>query len=308
MELLELIKEDLLTSWYFRIWLFFWIICGAVCFAAVVVFSTDNSFISGTTALDISIFNATVIAFPNVQLRYGSTEHGGNYIEDLSCIHNGKAVKHGACDGSGIASKHCFEVYGDRVLAENSFNLPQENRRIDCNITTRTDIHLNTEALLASVLDTEPYGPPGSLTYALRANEGIWIHVARSEALKNGKLKSVDWDPLLTYYTGVIFSPNNYQISFVIQTFKIMRYNEVPGTNIVEWENCAWVGGFFLFMWMIQALAMVLVGLFLDNTSQVLKGDIWRGPYTDYTEYSQNQPAGKKEGKDPFDGTTSADL
>jgi hypothetical protein len=312
MDLLEATKDDLLTSWYFRIWLVCWIVGGAVIFAAVVLFASDHTFISPADKLQSSLINATVLSFPRFQFRYGDNTDGDYVIENVACFHNDKEVAISACDGSGIADGHCTEVRGDKEKAYNEFNRPTKNRRLDCTVITSSNYMKPLPPLLFDI-QGEHWGQESMVTQTLHPSEGMMIHIARTEFQKNSKTYTVDWEPYVTYY-----SPDSvrdqYKIRVQFNDFRVFRYNQVDTLNITEWENCAWIGGFILFMWMIHSMVMLIVGLFLDNNSLVLKGNLFAQPYTDYTEYSSNEPARKAAaaaaGGDGFENgaITSAEL
>jgi len=150
------------------------------------------------------------------------------------------------------------------------------------------------------------WGQESMTTQQLRESEGAFIQLTKSEYQKDGVTHTVDWEPYLSYYLPESYA-NQYRVRIQFADFRVFVYNEVSNVDIVAWENCAWIGGFALFVWILHGICMFFAGFFLDNNSLVLKGNLFSQPYTDYTGYTSNEPA-RKTG-DGFDGAvTSADL
>jgi len=311
---LNKIKADLYNSWYFRVWLLAWVVCGSVTFASLIIFSDYNTYVDPSSALSVTIANATFINFPVFQYRYG-TSPTGSRLDNVRCKHNLVTLQTRECGGTAT-TKNCKEIMCGGEIAVNTYNIDVANRQIICDVSTIVDVSEAPQVLHWELDEFYSesralWGPDEMRVIYLNPNTKAVIHMTKSEMLKDGKKERDTWEPFLTY-EGLMETNTSYTVITEISTFKVMHYNQVSRKNIVDWENCAWIGGFGLFMYLIQWLFMALVGMLLENNSQFLNADKTPPAYDEYGTAGGATTGGVKEsvnsGNQDYQGATSADL
>jgi hypothetical protein len=313
-EQLNKVKADLYNSWYFRVWLVAWLVCGSVTFASLIMFSDYNTFIDPSSALSVTINNATYLNFPVFQFRFG-TVATSNRLEKVNCKHNGMTLQSTECGGTATTA-NCRQLLSGGEVAQNIFNIDPLDRQIVCTVEVIVDTSAKPTVLTWEMDEIYSigggyawYGPDEMRIMEVNPNTKAVVHVTKSVKMKDGDSQTdlTTWEPFLTY-EGLMETNTSYTVIVEIQTFKVMTYNEVSRKNIVDWENCAWIGGFGLFMYMIHWMFMAIVGMVVENNSQYLNTD---KPVA-YDEYGSGgaTTAGIKASANnqDYQGATSADL
>jgi len=274
----KLIIDDLRSSWYFRIWSFFWLFCAVTSFACLILLgerTTEDSH------RDIHMFfeNSSSITFPRYSIRMLDVENpNGQVISFKSCTHDGALVHTQPCTFGthDLPPNKCFTVPGDTITTNNVWgDLFGMDNKILCSInTTGADVSGNTlivwsaeaPSIFGDVESHDIFIAPNSHARVVLDQEIIDTHDHGNIAV---------WRKELRYHSSVS-NQGFYNITTMIGTFRVPHYYEQHSYN--AWMGVADAGGFAFFTIILHTIMMMLIGLCLDNDSRFLKGDSGHRP------------------------------
>jgi len=269
----KLIIDDFKSSWYFRIWSFFWLFCAVTVFACLIILgkrTTEDSH----RDLNIYIDNATSLTFPRFAIRMIEWKTDtGQTIVSKACTHNGVPLHTQQCvfGEQTISMDKCFVVPGDTITINNVWgDLFSPDSHIRCSVNTtgvdptgNTFIVWSAEApsFFGDVESHDLYVAPTAHALIVLDSEVVDTHEHGEFTMWNKRLE----------YTTTVSNPGQYNITTVIGSFGVPHfYEQNPYTG---WMGVADVGGFAFFTIILHTIMMMAVGLCLDNNSRFLKGE-----------------------------------
>jgi len=266
--LLEKIAHDLKTSWYFRLWAVLWGICLVVGFVGLIIFSARSS--KNAKHEDLSLWNENVstLYFPRFHFRTGWNEN--EKILSITCTHNGNILETGICAlGYPQDMVSCTAVFADRVFATNNVNVPDQDSRVYCQLTTT--LNATGNVLLAWEVEGENVvnfgGTSGYASIWMAPRNNIWVLLEKI-ILTSGKSKLDAWHRDLLYHSTVARA-GFFNVSTVLDTFRVTHQQSVDEYN--GWMSTGNIGGFAFFLLILHGLIVLVSGVFLTNTSTFLK-------------------------------------
>jgi len=273
------VLNDLRNSWYFRLWLVFWIVLAIVWFVAMGFLANRADDASKHKVQEYFIDHASRIEYPRFQLRFPLKDgQSVNQYNTPACVYGfyknvtvpSTIIKcltpHG---GSDLSNDFCLVVDGGFFAYKGRpYTDPVANNRLTCivNITgglipiAQEDVQVAFE-----LLDDPSYGPNSGASLWISANNAAWVLL--TQAYFNGHEA---WERDLLYHSSA-FVPGFWEITAVIDSFRVERYEDKVIYD--GWMAAADIGGFITFLMIFHVIVMIIVGLFCVNNSQYLRDE-----------------------------------
>jgi len=138
----KLIIDDLKSSWYFRLWCVFWVVCTLTVFSSLIILGKRTTKDTEHHELHMWLENASSITFPRFHIRIHSLDDSqGQVFTSKTCQHNKNLIQTQACPPfrgtTPPATNKCFSVLADGVTAKNVWgDFYTGDTFIECDITT----------------------------------------------------------------------------------------------------------------------------------------------------------------------------
>jgi len=262
---LRTIKDDLLTSWYFRIWFLLWIVCAITVFVCMGFVSHRSSQELREPSYRVWYQNASDIHYPDYQI---SAQSLANTFISLTCSSdNGLPVQIKDCNRSGDP-RWCKTVMASQF--KNTYG------RINCVIQTNPDEkveHLLEWYPLSNGTDVTPL-PATNIWFG--PNNNAWVMLEKTVESKDGHWNTV-WHPTLLYHSTLSIV-GTYRLTTLIQNTKVIHFDIADWYN--GWEALGIIGGYTFSLFILHKIAMVIVGILLTNNSTFLGGNAGKVPYS----------------------------
>jgi len=270
-ERVKQIAHDFGSSWYFRFWALFWLIAVLVTFSAMVILSKQARSSQQNKDIEMWVENASSIQFPRFHFRMD--HHGSEVFENLQCVFENTILPNQVCQpfhGFQPPNNQCIALWADSITAYNDFN--RDDVRIMCTIET---LGSGAQGNLIMAFDLEGDHVVGFTGGAFEStwfapNDMAWIMLEKN-LLRASKTepKLELWQKTLLYHSTAS-SPNFYNVTVIIGSFWVNHFD--PKVTYNGWMTVGNIGGVAFFMVCIQAIAMVIFGIFLSNNSTFLNG------------------------------------
>jgi len=124
------------------------------------------------------------------------------------------------------------------------------------------------EVMLFSILDN--YADADSVTginVPFAPNNHAWIMITKNEKKGSGDDSINLWTTRLEYQS-TLKTDGYYGVSVIFETFDVYHYEET--TLYDRWESVSDIGGFAFFMYILHAMFMSSINIFLENDSVYL--------------------------------------
>jgi len=270
LETLRTIRDDLLTSWYFRIWFLMWIVCAITVFVCLGFVGHRADVERKEPSYRIWFEKANVIHYPDFQIRAQALE---NTLHTFSCAtEKNTPVQVTNCPVRGGDNRWC------RIVHAGAFT--NANGRIVCNIVTvpgDTVEHLLAWEAVNASTDFTPL-PDTNIWFA--PDDHIWVTLSKEVESRDGHWATVFRPTLLYHSTRSV--PGNYSVSTLFSSLKVIHYDIADWYN--GWQVLGIVGGYTFSLLILHKMVMILVGLFISNNSTFLGGNLGKGaPYATLT-------------------------
>jgi len=243
--------------WYFRCWSLLWAIAAVMTFAGLIVYSQRASVANNQSNWRLWVENTAQLAFPLFRLSTLSDESTNKILMPF-CSWNGNQQLIAPCAHWPDLTK-CIEIVPD-AYASPKFN------SLTCymNITSPPNADTAIGFEIPMNLSTLP-----TPRYFVKPDNNAWIFLNKINIRpRNGK--SLDFYDRRIVYESTTFSTNVFIFTLTFDNFFIFHYIED------DWYTgmmaVADMGGLAFFLYIIHAMSMAVVGVFLDNNSVFLHG------------------------------------
>jgi len=272
----KLIIDDLKSSWYFRLWCLFWIVCTLTVFSSLIILGKRTTKDTEHPELHMWLENATSITFPRFHIRIHSIDDtGGQLFASKTCLHNKQMIQTSPCapfrGTTPPPTNKCFSVSADSVTAQNVWGeFFTGDTFIECVITTTGSEPDGNNMLVWGEEDPngDTFGGVNSRTAFIGPDADAWV-VIEKEILETHHGEVNIWHKELVYHSSN-FTRGNYRIATVLGSFRVPHFFMQNAYN--AWMGLADVGGFAFFTIILHTIVMMFVGICLDNDSRFLKG------------------------------------
>jgi hypothetical protein len=274
------IFNDLRSSWYFRLWLLFWVILAIVWFVGMGFLANRADDASKHKVQQYFVDHHSKIEYPKFQLRFPlKADQSVNEYNNPACtygFYNNITVPSNLIKclkpigGGDDTFDYCLQVDTTGIFAVRGegFTDPVANNRLTCivNITGGL-IPINQEDVLVAfeLLNDPAFGPNSGASLWIAANNAAWVLLTK--ATFNGKDA---WERDLLYHSSR-YVPGFWQVTAVIDSFRVERFEDAVIYD--GWQAAADIGGFITFLMIFHVAVMIIVGLFCVNNSQFLKDE-----------------------------------
>jgi len=273
----KLIIDDLKSSWYFRLWCFFWLVCTLAVFSSLIILGKRTTYDTEHPELHMWLENASSITFPRFSIRvHGQNDENGQIITDRYCRHENIPLQIQQCPGMvGVPppTNKCIMVPADSITAKNVWGeWYTGDTFIECVLNTTGSEPDGNRLLIWS--DEAPgkhsFGGVDSGTAFIGPDADAWV-VIEKEILETHEFgEIVIWNKKLDYHSSN-FTQGHYRIAVVLGSFRVAHFFFQNAYN--GWMGLADVGGFAFFSIILHTIVMMFVGICMDNDSRFLRGD-----------------------------------
>jgi len=267
--------HDLAHSWYFRIWALLWLLFALVVFSALIILSQNAESAMKQEQIVEWIDNATQITFPRFHLR---TEFQGNEtFVNVQCNYGTQALNQMQCASwRGMPPpplSQCIALNSDSITVANHWGAQEHNSRINCQInTTGTGPQGNT--MIAFELEGNNVFAWGGMPFMstwFAPNDMTWIFLEENIFQLNGKSPQIQlWKKDLIYHSTAS-SLNYYNMTTMLGSFFVRHLEPMDTYN--GWMTVGDIGGVAFFMVVLHTAVMIIIGLFMSNSSSFLTGE-----------------------------------
>jgi len=259
---MEAFVHDLKTSWYFRVYLFVWLLLACAAFAGLVTFAARSSYNNSVSPALIYITNVSQIPFPSftIQTNQGDSQ---NQIGYTYCWFpqgsSNQLVTSPPC--SGTPSQTCVTVNASAITATPS------NNAIYCSITLNTPNSPNVDKTLVITFDGS--SSLGGVTYVQPNNHAV---ILLQETIVDVWDDDDDspaylWDSDVVYQSTVQ-NGTNFQLTMMINSFDVISFLDSDGFD--AWQSAGAIGGFSFLMYVVFHIFMGIVGCVITPDSKFL--------------------------------------
>jgi len=262
---MEAFVHDLKTSWYFRVYLFVWLLLACAAFAGLVTFAARSAFNASVSPALIYITNVSEIQFPSftIQTNQGDSQ---NQITNIFCTYPLQAgggtytiVNSPPC--SGTPSQTCVTVNASAITATPS------NNAIYCSVTLTTPNSPNVDKTLVVTFDGS--SSLGGVTYVSPNNHAV---ILLQETIVDVWDDDDDspaylWDSDVVYQSTVV-NGTFFELTIMINSFDVISFLDTDGFD--AWQSAGAIGGFAFLMYIVFHIFIGIVGCVITPDSKFL--------------------------------------
>jgi len=274
---IKAIAHDLAHSWYFRVWAFIWLIMALVVFSGLIILSQNASIQQKNESIQMWIDNSSSINYPRFHLRLDPFGHQV-FTTPPPCFYGNGATAPlitypcAAWHGQNLPMSVCVAYGSDSIKVTNSggnFNMSF----ITCSVNT-AGVGFDNNTMLGFGLEgnnTFSWGGMAFHTTYIAPNNMAWVYLEKNTFQMSRKSQVFDlWTKTLVYHSTQ-FMPNFYNVSVIMNSFFVRHFEPMDIYN--GWMTVGDIGGLGFFAVLLHTIVMIIVGLFLSNTSSFLKGE-----------------------------------
>jgi len=263
---IQQIANDIRVSRYFDIWLAFWAVCAIVGFACLIILAQQAQ--TDLTEKDVRVWieNATTINFPQFHIRFGGGEN--ETIVSQMCWHMGSQMQIMSCVQEGVVQPGdtCFSVNSSYTVADQTID---GSERIQCFIESWIT---PGDTLMAFEFEGANVAAFGGNSYAsiwFAPNSNAWIMLEKALYNQFDGPQLTEWRRSLLYHSTVS-QLGHYNVTIIIGSFAVQHWDQVD--SYTGWMSAGDIGGFAFFLVILHSIAMLVVGVFLNNNATFLGG------------------------------------
>jgi len=254
--------HDLKTSWYFRVYLFVWLLLACAAFASLVTFAARSAFNNSVSPALIYVTNVSQIPFPSftIQTNQGDSQ---NQISSIYCyFQQGSANQPiGTPPCPGTPSQSCVSVNAS------AFTATPNNNAMYCSIGLTTPNSPSVDRTLVVTFDGS--SSLGGVTYVQPNNHAV---ILLQETIVDVWDDDDDspaylWDSDVVYQSTVQ-NGTNFQLTMMINSFDVISFLDTDGFD--AWQSAAAIGGFSFLMYIVFNIFMGVVGCVITPDSKFL--------------------------------------
>jgi len=256
---MEAFTSDIKTSWYFRIYLFAWIILACTAFASLIVFAQRSAADGAISPVVVSVANVSSIQFPSFTIRTNQDELQNKLI-GVSCYFQGTSrqfLETPPC--MNVPEQSCVSVKAAVATAVPNYNA------IYCSVSM-TAPGTADKTLVISFDDETSYG---GVTYVQPNNHAVLLleEFVVDDTDDDDDTPNVKWNSDVVYQSTVV-NGSNFQLTVLINSFAVISFAKSDGFD--PWQSAAAIGGFSFLMYVLQSIFMMLVGCIIAPESKFL--------------------------------------
>jgi len=259
--------DDLKHSWYFRIYIFFWLFFAIVTFACLIILGQRATTIQKQPTWRLWVENPNSIAFPNFQIRTNIDESQNSILGPVCTCAAGSSFTSPAISACGTALplSKCFSVAGSQFtgVLNNTGSLTAYNN-LDCTFNVTGPVTGDRVILVAFTENTDL---GNTITY-IQPTQNAVLGIVKTVIKGNGVNSNV-WGRNLMYQSSVA-DGQLFAVRMQYDTFSVFHWVEDSGFD--SWLSVGGIGGFAFFMIILHTILMTLVEICLPNESKFLKG------------------------------------
>jgi len=267
------IFHDLGHSWYFRVWSLLWIVSVIIVFSALVILSEKSASDQQQQDIAMWITNASSIKFPRFHFRL---DHRGDEIfNDYACTFGSQSLSPAACQGfpgtQPPPMNQCIAWNSDSFTAMNDLSIMDADSRIYCEITTTGTGQLGNEMMSFGLEGQNVFGGAGLISSTFFAPcDATWLMLQKNTLQQAHGGETIElWGTDLLYHS-TLNQTNLYNVTVIMGSYYVNNFQ--PRNSYNGWMTVGDIGGVSYFMLIIHTLVMIIVGLFLSNSSTFLTG------------------------------------
>jgi len=264
------IFSDLKNSWYFRVWVFFWLFFVIMSFVALVKLGHHSERSMKHPDGKIWYENATSMRFPRFHFRSGGEQ---DVILSVTChTPNGTAfVPTGACEsfhGNPPSLSQCVSVMAHQIEVLNQrsnwFELA-----ISCNITTNADRNTSHGSMIGFNVEGHDIFEVGEASFTDNwiAPNNLTQLILQKERITVDKHEKNFWNRQVVYHTTA-WVPGFYHVRVMIGGFGVFNFSTAVLYN--GWQALGDIGGFAFLLACFHTLVMIIVGFCMVNNSEFI--------------------------------------
>jgi len=268
------IVHDIGNSWYFRVWALFWVVSAVIMFASLIVLSREATQAQREQDIAVWFQNASSIQYPRFHFRL---DHRGNetfQVDQCSCFFGTNQLSLATCQSHGgfqPAQNQCIAWNSDSFTALNDNSIMDEDSRIYCEILTSGSGMHGNEMMTFELEGEHTFGIGALLSSVFLAPcDNTWIMLQKSVLQSSSSSQQIElWETDLLYHS-TLNQTDFYNVTVIMGSYWVRNFN--PRDSYNGWMTIGDIGGVGYFMVIIHTLVMIVVGLFLSNTSTFLGG------------------------------------
>jgi len=277
MEKIKAIAHDLAHSWYFRVWAVIWLIMALVVFSGLIILSQNAQGAQSQESIQMWIDNASSINYPRFHLRLDPMGQE-TFVTTPVCFYGSSAtapLSTYACaqwHGQNLPMSVCVAYGSETIKVSNSmgnYNMSM----ITCTVNTR-GVGVNNNTMMALGLEGNNTGTWGGMAFHstyIAPNNMAWVFLEKNTFQMNKHSTVYDlWEKDLVYHSTQSM-PNFYNVSVIIGSFFVRHFEPMDIYN--GWMTVGDIGGLGFFGVILHTIVMIIVGLFLSNSSTFLNAE-----------------------------------
>jgi len=242
-----------------------------VVFSALIILSKQSNEAEREKDIQLWVENTTAITFPRFHVRL---DHRSPAVFiNNNCYSSGVPLVPQACqswDGFQPPMNQCIAFNSDEIVGVN--DMSRDDSRISCTVTTTNGTYQGNMMMVFELEGQNVFSWGGNAYAGLwfGPNNNAWIMLEKNllQATKHHEVFEL-WSRTLLYHSTA--SSTGYYNFTVIMGSYFVRHFE-PKDTYNGWMTVGNIGGVGFFMVIIHTLAMIILGLFLSNTSTFLSG------------------------------------
>jgi len=265
--------DDLKSSWYFRLWAFFWIFCAIFSFAVLIVLAQRAEVARKEPLFHFWAENASTINFPRFRFRLPFEETDIIFPQDVECSWKGQFVRVVECDenkGHFHPAAKCQALQAEVIVAENMWGA--HDQRIECYFVVQYQNATVDDLMVSFELEGDhiaTYGPNSGASIWIAPNNNSWVLLTKGFIKFEGYPVREEWERELVYHSTV-HQRGVYRVTVIINRFLVEHHDQSDNYN--GWMVVGQIGGFGYFLVLLHTGMMLAVGICLNNDTKLFKG------------------------------------
>jgi len=253
------------AGWFFRIWIFLAAVCAIVGFTALIEISTESGTAAREKDWSVWVESVSSLTFPDFEV---SVPNAQNAFQSVKCYHDSSTLVATTGCANNTALLTCIKVLGSTqtALSSSQNTIGTGSNKINCAINT---VNTNPNTANSIVTFTFPGARLDGAEISVKPTQNAWI------LMRPIVISGIDGNSFSAFTKQLVYHsselvPGQYIVSLVIGSFHVIHYEQADTYN--GWLAVADIGGFAYFLLIIHAFIMIVVGIFLQNNSNLLLG------------------------------------
>jgi len=271
------IGHDLAHSWYFRVWALIWLIMALVVFSGLIILSQNSEVAHSQESIQMWMSNDSTVTYPRFHLRLDPM---GNekFIVTPSCFYglgSMAPLSTYTCaqwHGQNLPMSVCV-AFGSETIKVTNMGGNYNMSMITCQVQT-TGVGVNNNTMISLGLEgnnTLSWGGMAFHNTYIAPNNMVWVYLEKNTFQMNKHATVYDmWQKNLVYHSTE-WQQGFYNISVIIGSFFVRHFEPMDIYN--GWMTVGDIGGIAFFGVILHTIVMIIVGLFLSNSSSFLNGE-----------------------------------